>query len=236
MIIRWLFLLMLIGSLVACGADDPPALPPEEIVQATADHLNQLDGFHFIIERTGAPAFLDLDGLIAFRRAEGDYTAPDKARAVVRVIVPGLVTEVNVISIGAVQWQTNVVTGAWEELPPHWGFNPAALFDPTIGLPTILQNELSELELVGLEPLEGVTTDSVYRLTAVVAGDSIYQMSGTLIGPDPVTAEFWINPVTFDPIRILVTEPVPDSDEPSLWQVDFSQLGQAVAIEAPSTD
>ena len=218
---------------MACGADETPVLSPEEIVQQTADHLNQLGGFHFIVERTGAPAFVDPDGLIAFRRAEGDYVAPDKARAVVRVIVPGLVTEVSVISIGPVQWQTNVVTGEWEELPPNWGFNPAVLFDPEVGLPAILQNDLSELQLVATEPLDGVTSEDVYRLTAVVAGEAVYQMSGTLIGPDPVTAEFWVDPTTFDPLRIIVTEPVADSDEPSLWQVDFSQMGQTVTIEPP---
>ncbi|MCB8945337.1 MAG: LppX_LprAFG lipoprotein [Ardenticatenaceae bacterium] len=236
MVWRWLLLLLLVMSLAACDTEEVPTVSPEEIVQKTADSLNQLPGFHFIIERTGAPAFVDPDGLIAFRRAEGDYTAPDKARAIVRVIAPGLVTEVNVISIGAVQWQTNIVTGAWEELPPNWGFNPAVLFDPAVGLPAILQNDLSELQLVGTEPLEGVTNDAVYRLTAVVAGDSIYQMSGTLIGPEAVTAEFWVDPATFHPLRILVTEPVPGSDEPSLWQVDFSQMGEVVAIEPPGEE
>jgi hypothetical protein len=54
-----------------------------------------------------------------------------------------------------------------------------------------------------------------------------------LIGPDTVTAELWITPETFELTRILVTEPVPDSDEPSLWQVDFSQFNQVVEIAPP---
>jgi len=233
MIIRWLMMLLLVIVLVACDADEPAVLPPEEIVQQTADHLNQLTGFHFIIERTGAPAFLDPDGFIGFRSAEGDYVAPDKARAAVRVTIPGLVTDVSVISIGALQWQTNVVTGAWEELPPKWGFNPTVLFDPNIGLPAILQNHLTNLQLIGLEQLEEDGDDLLYKLTADVAGSAIYEMSGTLIGPDTVTAELWITPDTFELVRILVTEPVPDSDEPSLWQVDFSQFNQVVEIAPP---
>jgi hypothetical protein len=233
MIIRWLLLMLLATVLVACSDDEPPVLSAEEIVQQTAVHLNQLSGFHFIIERTGAPAFLDPDGLIGFRSAEGDYVAPDKARATVRATLPGLVTEVNVISIGAVQWQTNVVTRAWEELPPNWGFNPAVLFDPDVGLPAILQNNLSNLQLVGLEQFEDNPDNLLYKLTADVAGSAIYEMSGTLIGPDTVTAELWITPETFELTRILVTEPVPDSDEPSLWQVDFSQFNQVVEIAPP---
>ena len=233
MAFRWCILVLMIIVLAACGTAEPPAPLPEEIVRETAAYLNQLSGFHFIIERTGAPAFLDPDNFISFRRAEGDYVAPDKAQAVVRVTIPGLVTEVNVISIGTVQWQTNVVTGVWEKLPPKWGFNPATLFDPDVGFQAILQNDLSDLQLAGREPLEGVTDEAVYRLTAVVAGEAIYQMSGTLIGPDPVTAEFWIDPTTFAPLRILVTEPVPDSEDPSVWQIDFAQFGQVVTIEPP---
>ncbi len=229
------FVIILLGIiLVACGADEPPPPQPEEIVQKTADYLTQLSGFHFVVERSGAPAYLDPDGLLSFRRAEGDYVSPNKARATVRIQASALATEVNVVSIGAQQWQTNVVTKAWEELPSDWGFNPADLFDPAIGLPAILQNDLSELQLIGQEPLAEVTDEAVYRLTAVVAGDAIYQMSGTLIGPDTVTAELWIDPTTFAPLRILVTEPVPDSEEPSLWQVDFGQLGQVVTIEPPN--
>lgn len=233
MILRWLMMLLFMLALVGCGDEEPPVPSPEEIVRQTADHLNQLSAFHFTIERTGAPAFLDPDGLIAFRRAEGDYVAPDKARAVINVTVPGFATEVSVISIGASQWQTNVLTGAWEELPPNWGFNPIVLFDPDVGLPAILQNDLSNLQLIGNEQLDNNADKLIYKLTADVAGEAVYEMSGTLIGPDPVTAELWISPDTFELNRILITEPVPDSDEPTLWQVDFTQFNQAVEIAPP---
>ena len=234
MTLRWLMILLFMIVLVGCGGSEPPVPSPEEIVQQTADHLNQLSAFHFIIERTGAPAFLDPEGLITFRRAEGDYVFPDKARAIVNVSVPGFATEVSVISIGASQWQTNVLTGAWERLPPDWGFNPIVLFDPDVGLPAILQNDLSNLQLIGSEQLEDNADKLLYKLTADVSGEAVYEMSGTLIGPDPVTAELWITPDTYELTRILVTEPVPDSDEPSLWQVDFSQFNQTVEIKPPS--
>lgn len=234
MVIRWLTILLLIIGLAGCGDDEPPLPSAEEIVQETADRLNQLSAFHFIIERSGAPAFLDPDGLITFRRAEGDYVVPDKAQAVVQVTFPGFVTEVNAISIGASQWQTNLLTGAWEELPPNWGFNPIVLFAPDVGLPAILQNDLSNLQFVGIEQLEDNADKLLYKLTADVAGEAIYEMSGTLIGPDNVTAELWITRDTFELNRILVTEPVPDSDEPSLWQVDLSQFDQVVEIVPPS--
>ncbi len=229
----WMLFCLLL-FLTACGEDEPPALPAEELVGKTAVRLNQLSGFHFIIDRDGAPAYLDPDNTLSFSFAEGDYVAPDKSRASVRVIAPGIVTEVNVISIDQIQWQTNVLTGEWEELPPNWGFNPAVLFDSEVGLPAILQNELTELELVGSEKLEDGEDVLLYKLTAVVAGDALYEMSGTLIGPESVTADLWIHPETFDLIRVVIIEPVSDRDEPSIWQVDLGQFDNVVEIVPPN--
>ena len=58
-------------------------------------------------------------------------------------------------------------------------------------------------------------------------------MSGSLIGPDPVQVTMWIEPETFFIHRIVAVEPVPGSEEPSVWQVDFSQFDAAFTIEPP---
>jgi hypothetical protein len=152
----------------------------------------------------------------------------------VTALLPRLAAELKVLSIGTTQGQTTLATQAWEELPPNWGFNPTILFDADVGLPAILQNHLSNLQLVGTEQqLEDSSGDLLYKLKADVAGTAVYEMSGTMIGPNDVTAELWIDPETFDLVRILVTEPGPDSDEPTVWQVDFSQFDQTVTIEPP---
>lgn len=221
-----LFLLFL----VACGNAAPADLPPGEIVARTAARMEGLPGFRFVIDRSGAPAFVDPDQAISFGGAVGDYVAPDRARATVRVILPGLVTELNVISIGAVQWETNVATGQWDELPPNWGFNPAVLFDQEVGLPTILANDLTEVALVGTETIEGT---ELYRLTGVVAGERPFRLSNGLIGPEPLAAQLWVAPETFELHRLVVTEAAAGSDEPSVWQIDFSEFEQLVTIEPP---
>ena len=59
----------------ACRSNAPEMLPPEQIIQRTAGHMQNLPGFHFVIERNGAPAYLDISETIVFRRAEGDYVA-----------------------------------------------------------------------------------------------------------------------------------------------------------------
>ncbi|MCL4261780.1 MAG: LppX_LprAFG lipoprotein [Anaerolineae bacterium] len=232
----WLVTAVLL--LTACRSTSLPELAPADIVQNAADRMNELSGFYFDISREGAPAYLDPDNILSFRRATGAYVAPDKATATVRVIGPGLITDVDVVSIAATQWQTNVATGEWEELPPNWGFNPAVLFDGTVGLPTILTNDVSNLQLAEPQNLQesGGPDQLLYHLTGDVAGERLYEMSGTLIGPQPVTVALWIAPETFELVRVVVTEPEPVAGEPSIWQVDFANYGEVVDIQPPITD
>jgi hypothetical protein len=197
------------------------------------------DGFQFTIERDGAPAFLDPGNTLSFRRARGAFVAPDRALATVRVIGPGIITDVDVISVAEIQWQTNVVTNAWEELPPNWGFNPAVLFDDDIGIQAVLLADLSEVALAEPENLvesEG-PDELLYSVTAVASGENVYQMSGYLIGPEQVGIQLWIQPETFELVRIVVREPEPNSEEgESIWQVDISHYDELIDIQAPEIE
>lgn len=237
----FLYLVIILGImtvflLAAACSNTPntaPDLPADEMVARSAARMQQLDGFRFVIDRSGAPAFVDPNETISFAQAIGDYVAPDRARATVRVILPGLVTELNIISIDDVQWETNVATGQWEELPPNWGFNPTVLFDNEVGLQAVLASDMSNIQFVGSETIEDGPNKLLYALTGDVAGERLFQMSNGLIGPDPVQAKLWIAPETFELHRIVATEPVADADEPSVWQVDFSEYDRVVEIAPP---
>lgn len=194
--------------------------------------MRQLDGFRFAIDRDGALAYLDPDETLAFGSGTGDYVAPDRARAQVRIIAPGLVSTVSVISVGAVQWETNVVTGVWSELPPDWGFNPTILFDPSVGIQSILTNDLSNVMLEEPEAVEG---ELAYRISADVAGDNIHRLSGFLIDPETLPITLWIAPETFELLRVQITDPADENqDEDSVWVIDFSEFGNVVTIEPPA--
>lgn len=235
---RLIFSLLVVGLLTAVAGCNSPGLPelsPEELVHNAADRMNELAGFKFDITREGAPAYLDPDEVLSFRRAAGSYVAPDKARATVRVIGPAIITDVEVISIAETQWQTNFATGAWEELPPNWGFNPAILFDENVGLPAILTTDFMTMQLGEPQNLAdaGGPDQLLYYLTGELMGEKLYEMSGTLIGPEPVSVEVWVAPETFELIRVIVTEPVPGAEEPSIWQLDFSNFDEVIEIEPP---
>ncbi len=225
--------LLLLCLLIACQAAAPLEPTAEEIVSQAAAKMASLQGFRFVIDRSGAPAYLDASNTLSLRRAEGEYAAPDRARAVVRVILPGLVTNIAVVSIGDTQWQTNPLTGKWETLPPKWGFNPSVLFREDVGIPAILAADLTNVVLESREKLEGGAGVSLYKITGEATSSRLYEMSGALIGPETVQVTMWVEPESFLLHRILVIEPVAGSEEPSIWQVDFSQFDEAFVIEPP---
>lgn len=226
-------LLFLPILIVACGSPAPDIVDPEEIVLRSVDRMKSLSGFHFVVERSGALVFLDEEHTLAFRRAEGDFVAPDRAQATIRVIGPGLVVEVQVVNIGEVQWETNFLTGDWQELPPEWGFNPAALFDAEVGIQPILEEDLSELEWVGMEELEEVPGVSLHALTGEIEGEKLNQLSFGMIGPEMMTVKLWIAPDTFELYRIQMNEAPTGGDEPTVWKIDFWDHDRIVEIVPP---
>ena len=226
-------LLLICLTLVACKQPAPETLPPDEIVSRSVERMTNLDSFHFVIDRSGAPAYLDTAETLSFSRAEGDFVAPDRATADIRVIVPGLVAEVSIVGIGDSYWETNLLSGQWQELPAGAGFNPAVLFDPVIGFQPVLESDLSDLHLVGIEELEELPGQKLYYLTGRMAGEHIYSMSYEMIGPQAMDVKLWIAPETFELYRAIITEPTADPADPSIWQLDFWDFNTPVTIEPP---
>ena len=232
-LVRLFFSFSVVFILAACQTPEPEALPPEDIVRFSAERMNALAGFEFIIDRSGEPVYLDFDDTIAFRRAEGHYVAPDRAQATVRIIIPGLVTDVGVVSIGQTQWETDLLTPQWRELPANWGFNPAVLFDPEIGMQSILLADLTDLTLEGTEKIEDGPDQLMYVVGGNLAGDRLHEMSYQMIGPERMAVQLWIIPETFELYRVLITDPSQGGAEPTIWQIDFRQFGQVIEIVPP---
>jgi lipoprotein LprG len=219
--------------LAACRQPTPETLPAAEILERSIGRMKLVSGFHFLIERSGAPAYLDWQQSLSLRRMEGDYVAPDRAQASVRVIAPGIVAEIRIVSIGNVQWETNPITGEWEQLPPDWGFNPTLLFDPQVGLQRILEQDLSNLALLDVVELEEMPGILLYSLVGDLDGERIAEMSFGLMGPQPMRVQLWIAPGSFDLHRILITEEAIEDAEPTIWQVDFWNIDDTVEIQPP---
>jgi lipoprotein LprG len=200
------------------------------MVRLSAERMRSMGGFRFVIDREGASAFLDVENTISFRRAEGAYAAPDRVRAAIRVIGPGMVAEITVISIGRTQWETNFVTGDWEQLPPDWGFNPAVLFDPQSGIQAALIEDLTQIDLVGAEELDEVPGQTLFHLRGTIGGSRLFVVSYGMIGPDECEADLWIAPETHELHRITVVEP---GEEETVWTIDFWDFDEVPDISPP---
>lgn len=231
---RILSLLFASLFVVACNQAEPEPLPPEQIVSNSAERMNELQGFRFVIDISGAPVFLDVDQNFSLASAEGYYVAPDKAIAAVRVLTPGLVTEVNILSVGQEQWLSGLVSDEWTALPPDWGFNPAALVDVESGFISILTNDLSELELSGMSKLDGESDREFLLVTGLMDGGRINELSQGLISPDQLRVQLWIAPDTYEIYRVVLDAGQSgETEEATVWQVDFREFGETVDIAPP---
>ena len=230
---HFLWIVLFLISLCGCRAATPTPLPPEEIISRSVTRLQETAGLHFVVERSGAPAYLDAAKTLSLRRMEGDYVAPDRVQATVRIIATGFVTEIEVIGIDEIQWETNPLSKEWQQLPPQWGFNPTSLFDPSTGLQPILENDLEDLVYIGNQELEEWPGKLLYSLTGLLRGNRIYRTTFGLIGPGRLDMQLWIEPGTFELYRMVLTEGEEGEEEPSTWTIDFWNYDQVIEIEPP---
>ncbi|HLO30500.1 MAG TPA: LppX_LprAFG lipoprotein, partial [Anaerolineales bacterium] len=206
--------------LAACRASQFEKLPPNEIISRSADRMASLAGFEFLIERSGEPAYLDVEQTISFRRAEGKFTSPDRVYTSVRVITPGLVTEVQIISLGGTQWETNLLTGEWQASDPRYSFNPSLLFNPETGISAILPRELTDPRALEMEELPEVPGKKLYVIESVLKSDSAYRMTFGMIDNEPLHVKLWIDPVSFNLYRIVLVDPANSGDQQdTTWQI-----------------
>ncbi|MDH3943517.1 MAG: LppX_LprAFG lipoprotein, partial [Anaerolineae bacterium] len=153
--------------------------------------------------------------------------------ATIRVVAPGLVADIDLISMGDRQWQTNLLTRAWESVPPENSFNPADLFDPESGIPAALELDLSGLELIESVEIEELPGQVFYTLRGQLDGGRAFEMSFGLIGPGTLDISLWIAPETFELYRMIVVEPGMDGEDDTTWQIDFWDFDQVGEIEEP---
>lgn len=220
-------------SLAACTATPTPLPSAADLLQASVTAMQSLRTVHFILERSGAPAYVDADHTFIFNRAEGDFVAPDQAHATVRVIGPALVAEVNVVALGEAYWETNPFTQQWGNYS-GLGYNPATLFNSETGLPGLLRQHLTHVQFHGLETLADYPGQKFFHLSAETTGEPVQAMTLGMMGRGRVTLDWWAEARTRQVVQMRLVEPETDPTDPTVWLAYFEAFDAAVTITPPA--
>jgi hypothetical protein len=219
----------------ACGSGSEPATTlapePDLVLAAAASAMGSINYVRFKIERGGAPVYIDPLDTLNFSKAEGQFAAPSSANAVVTLEVGNLNAQIGAIAIDGKTWLTNPITGAWEDAPEGYDFDPTTLFDPELGWQPLLAEGLSDVAWIGEEERDN---EPRYHIRATANEDRVAVILAGLIKKQAVDLDMWIDPET-GYVREAELSTVFE-DQTSDWSIVFSEFEQPVEIAPPDTE
>lgn len=218
------------------GADDATAdeaetttttiLTADLVLSNASDAMAGIDSVAFTIEHVGADVFIDDDGLIGFEAANGRYAAPSSAEAIVAVNALGISTEIGAVAIDGQIWITNPLTGRWEEGPEALTFDPAQIFDDTVGISGLLADGFTQAELASVDP----DVEGRYEVSGAVDPERVSDLTGGLVD-DVSDATVWVDAETSRVDEISFDVEIDGSD--SSWRLVLDDYGVDVTITMP---
>ncbi len=159
--------------IVGCSTNAPATeapLDPHTLLTQSVSNLRPKQTFRVIIERTGADYIFETEmGQVAFKRAEGQYVAPDTIGAKVKIVLGNLPVEADVYAKGDTQSVRGVWTSMkWQTSTFSAGFDPSKIISQeNSGLDQAV-NALVDPKLVGEEAMEDGT--AAYHISATANG------------------------------------------------------------------
>lgn len=234
---RWLVILaLLIILLAACnGGDATPTPEPLALLENAATYIREANTLAVTIERTGAPVYVDTQGLINFLRATGYYVAPDRVQARVRVLFAGIASDIDVIAIGDEQYYRHPVLtgGSWLHAEFSPGFNAENLVRSESGLSRAM-SAIKNLELLGIEDVDGT---AMWHLKGTAVGSEVSALTFELIPAEAdVLVDLYIRADDGHAERMVLVQPdtvSEDQPEPSTWLVEVYDYNGDYSVTAP---
>jgi lipoprotein LprG len=216
---------VILGILLAgCGggADQEASADVAAVIDLAAQTMGGITSAAFAMRRTGAP--VEISDL-RFDSAEGVYSAPASAKAILQVKAADISVELGTIAIGERVWLTNPLTGQWEEIPAGSGFNIAVVFDPDVGWVPLLTEDLSDIELVGVE-------GGTYVIHGTIAASRVEFLTAGLVEAQAVEADIWIDGDDGYIERVeFATE---FGGAATTWVIEMSGFDEPVTVEPPA--
>jgi hypothetical protein len=227
----------LVATTAVCGGDDddddePTVVAtvedtPQEFLASSADEIEQLENFHFLLTHENGATQIVLD--LEMERAEGEVIVPDRLRADVEAEGPGGVdVDTEVIAIGDDLFFENPFGGGFVDAD----FSLQDILDPVGGVASLLRTAPDDADFAGSETIDGVDTQ---RVTATVDSGLLADL---IPGGDEgfvVEVTIWIGKEDRLPYRILLVGPLNEEDPEDIERlIDISDFNaEDVEIEAP---
>ncbi|MCJ7724967.1 MAG: LppX_LprAFG lipoprotein [Acidimicrobiia bacterium] len=225
---RTILLLAAALVLAACGGTAAPTDPVDvdALISRAAAAMESLESARFTMVRSGAP--VEVAGL-EFASAEGQYAAPDSARAILQVRAADIAVEVGTIAVGDRVWLTNPLTGGWEEIAAGSGFNIAVIFDAEVGWVPLLTDDLSGITYVGIRS-DG--DGDRHMIHGTIAASRIEFLTAGLVEAQAVEADIWIHPESGHITKVEFETTLDGAV--SRWVIGLSEFDLPVTIDAPA--
>jgi lipoprotein LprG len=223
-----LALASLLATLAGCssGGDDTASedVTVEVVLARAAEAMAAVRTAEFTIEQTGAEVFIDDAEVVRFVGATGRFAAPASADALVEVEAMGLSTEVGAVAVDGEIWMTNPLTGAWEEAPEGFSFDPSVLFDPEAGWSELLAEGMGAASLVPDDE------EDTHHLRSTVGAERVAALTGGLVD-EASTVDVWVGA---DDFRVVAaTFDVGTAEGPSQWRLDVVDYDGDVTVTRP---
>jgi lipoprotein LprG len=211
-------------------ADDAvadPAADPGELVVGAAEAMGGVRSVEFVLERGGAPIFIDEFDRIALDRLRGQFTVPARAQAELTVTVnDNLATRLGAVAFDDEVWISNPVTGDFETLPAGYDIDPSKFFDPENGWRPLLAN-LREVELVGIDDRGGQR----YHVRGIAPAAQVREITVGLVRDQDVDLDLWIHPGSLLVTAAAFTTVIDGAR--SEWVLTLGRYGDTFTIRPP---
>jgi hypothetical protein len=215
-------------SLAGCQRATPTPTPAELLAQGAQD-LQSLSSFKFTLAREGEPVIMDPTLGLKFVEAAGEYQAPDKVHAAIKVQLTSTVLNVEMLWLPEGVYATNPLTGKYAPADPPPPFNAAALFGAD-GLPGVLQTGVTNVTLAGQETPDDLGVET-YHLRAEADGAALQALTGGVLVEGVHLLDVWMEVATSHLLRLHDTEP--GGEGQNGWLLDLSGFNEPVEIKAP---
>jgi hypothetical protein len=215
------------SSNVDDGAVADPNVAAEALVADAAAAMGAVESVEFVLERSGAPVFIDEFESIELDRLHGQFRAPERAQAELTVTVDGsLATRLGAVAIDGDVWLSNPVTGRFEPLPPGFDIDPSRFFDPQGGWQPLLE-QLQEIVVIGVDDRGGQR----YHVRGVAPAAQVADITVGLVTGQDVELDLWIHPGTS--LLTAVEFDTVVGTQSSSWVLELGRYGDQFTIEPP---